>query len=64
MLDDLAPPTLNADAALVAALLAVDPSGLGGVALRAPAGPLRDAWLALLRQCLPDKTPLLRVPAH
>jgi magnesium chelatase subunit D len=64
MLDDLAPPTLNADAALVAALLAVDPAGLGGVALRAPAGPLRDAWLALLRQCLPDKTPLLRVPAH
>ena len=33
---------------LVAALLAVDPAGLGGVALRASAGPLRDAWLALL----------------
>ena len=64
MLDAWQQPTLNADAALVAALLAVDPVGLGGVALRAPAGPLRDAWLALLRQCLPDKTPLLRVPAH
>lgn len=64
MLDTLALPNLNADAALVAALLAVDPAGLGGVALRSPAGPLRDAWLTLLRQCLPDPTPMLRVPAH
>jgi magnesium chelatase subunit D len=64
MLDSFAPPTPNADAALVAALLAVDPTGLGGVALRAPAGPLRDAWLALLRQCLPTETPMHRVPLH
>ncbi|QHE76827.1 magnesium chelatase subunit D [Hydrogenophaga sp. PBL-H3] len=64
MLDTLALPKLNADAALVAALLAVDPAGLGGVALRSPAGPLRDAWLTLLRQCLPEPTPMHRVPAH
>lgn len=57
-------PALSADAALVAALFAVDPVGLGGVALRSPAGPLRDTWLALLRQCLPDATPWLRVPHH
>ncbi|RJP68991.1 MAG: magnesium chelatase ATPase subunit D, partial [Comamonadaceae bacterium] len=57
-------PALRADAALVAALFAVDPVGLGGVALRSPAGPLRDTWLALLRQCLPEATPWLRVPHH
>jgi magnesium chelatase subunit D len=64
MLEAWQQPTLNADAALVAALLAVDPAGLGGVALRAPAGPLRDAWLALLRAALPHDTPMLRVPLH
>ncbi len=57
-------PSLGADAALAAALIAVDPVALGGVALRAPAGPLRDHWLALLRQCLPESAPLLRVPLH
>jgi magnesium chelatase subunit D len=46
-----------------AALVAVDPVGLGGAALRAPAGPLRDAWLALLRRLLPD-VPWRRVPLH
>ncbi len=64
MLDTLTSPVPNADAALVAALLAVDPAGLGGVALRAPAGPLRDAWLALLREGLPASTPMHRVPLH
>ena len=64
MLDTLTASTPNADAALVAALLAVDPAGLGGVALRAPAGPLRDAWLALLREGLPASTPMHRVPLH
>lgn len=58
------PITLSADAALAAALCAVDPAGLGGVALRAPSGPLRDAWLALLKHSLPADTPLLRVPHH
>lgn len=51
-----------ADAALAAALLAVDPAGCGGVLLRAPAGPVRDAWLALLARLLgPDAAPL-RLP--
>jgi magnesium chelatase subunit D len=64
--DDAAQPwsddRLWADAALAAALLAVDPPGCGGVLLRAPAGPVRDAWLALLARLLgPDAAPL-RMP--
>lgn len=55
---------LGADAAVTAALFAVDPAGLGGVALRASAGPLRDQWLALLRQLLPAETPHRRIPLH
>ncbi|MBA4265036.1 MAG: magnesium chelatase ATPase subunit D, partial [Comamonadaceae bacterium] len=57
-------PGFSADAALAAALIAVDPVGLGGVALRSPAGPLRDDWLALLKRCLPESAPQLRVPLH
>ena len=53
-----------ADAALAAALLAVDPVGLGGVALRAHAGPVRDRWLALLRELLPPTAPVRRLPLH
>lgn len=33
-----------------AALLAIDPGGLGGVRVRAAPGPVRDAWLDLLRR--------------
>jgi magnesium chelatase subunit D len=47
----------------IAALLALDPVALGGVALRSPAGPAREAWLASLRGLVPD-VPWLRVPAH
>ncbi|URI07535.1 magnesium chelatase subunit D [Aquincola tertiaricarbonis] len=56
--------TQAADARSAAALLAVDPAGLGGLRLRAPAGPARDAWLALLQQLLPPATPVRRMPAH
>jgi magnesium chelatase subunit D len=49
-----------ADAAL--ALIAVDPAGLGGVCLRAPAGPARERWLARLRAALPGGAPWRRVP--
>jgi magnesium chelatase subunit D len=55
---------MQGDAATIAALFAVDPVGLGGVALRAPAGSLRDDWLALLRALLPSGTPLRRVPLN
>jgi len=43
-------------------LLAVDPAGLGGLCLRGPAGPARDAVLASLRRALPDGTPWRRLP--
>jgi magnesium chelatase subunit D len=36
----------------VAVLLAIDPSTLGGVRIRASAGPVRDAWLNLLRSLM------------
>ena len=55
---------LTPDAVLAAALCAVDPVGLGGVALRASASELRDDWLALVKSLLPTGTPLLRVPHH
>jgi magnesium chelatase subunit D len=49
-------------AELAAALVALDPAGIGGVTLRAPAGPLRDAWLDRLTTLLGDR-PLQRMPA-
>ena len=55
---------MNADASTVAALLAVDPAGLGGVALRSGAGSVRDEWLSLLRSLLPTGTPLMRAPLN
>jgi magnesium chelatase subunit D len=55
---------LAPDAVLAAALLAVDPAGLGGVALRAPASELRANWLALAKSLLPTSAPWLRVPHH
>ncbi len=51
-----------ADAIRAAALLAIDPVGLGGAALRAPPGPVRDEWLAQLRALLPPATPWRRLP--
>jgi magnesium chelatase subunit D len=50
------------DALLAAALLAVDPGGLGGAVLRTPPGPARDRWLAALRALMPADAPWRRVP--
>jgi magnesium chelatase subunit D len=47
-----------------AAVLAVDPAGLGGAVLRAPAGPVRDRWLEALRRLLPAGAPWRRMPLH
>ncbi|MBS0374686.1 MAG: magnesium chelatase subunit D [Proteobacteria bacterium] len=52
------------DAIAAAAILAVDPSGLGGICLRGPAGVLRDLWLESLRCALPPGGRVRRVPAH
>jgi magnesium chelatase subunit D len=42
-----------ADASTAAALLCIDPAGLGGISVKAGAGPVRDRWLAHLRDLLP-----------
>jgi magnesium chelatase subunit D len=52
------------DAAWAAALLAIDPRGLGGAIVRAGAGPVRDRWAADLRALLPAAEPLRRMPGH
>ena len=53
-----------ADAATVAALLAVDSVGLGGVALRSPPSAERDKWLSLLKELLPPDAPFRRIPLN
>ena len=53
-----------ADAATVAALLAVDSAGLGGVAMRSSPGVERDEWLSLLKQLLPSSAPFRRIPLN
>lgn len=53
-----------ADAVLAAALCAIDPAGLGGVALRARAGPVRDRWVEALRAHLPEDAPVRTIPLH
>ncbi len=44
-------------------VFAVAPQVLGGVRLRAPAGPQRDAWLQALQALLPAAMPWRRLPA-
>jgi magnesium chelatase subunit D len=50
------------DAELAARLLVEDPTGLGGILLKARAGPARDAWLAALAAAVPPGTPIRRMP--
>jgi magnesium chelatase subunit D len=45
----------------VAVLFAIDPAGLGGVRVRAHAGPVRDAWLAMLKAFMGERA-WIRVP--
>ncbi|MGC8525385.1 MAG: magnesium chelatase subunit D [Acidibrevibacterium sp.] len=51
-----------ADASLAIRVFAIAPSALGGIAVRAAAGPVRERWLAELRTLLPATTPLRRLP--
>lgn len=53
-----------AEAALARAIFAVDPAGVGGVALRALAGPVRERWLADLAAMLPPAGGIRRLPLH
>jgi magnesium chelatase subunit D len=52
------------DALLAAALFAVDPVGLGGVALRSPVQPARDQWLEVLKSLSPVDAPFRRMPCN
>ena len=53
-----------ADASLAAAMLAVDPVGLGGALIKGHPGPVRDQWLELLKQYLPAGAPFRKIPSH
>ena len=66
MSSDAAPAGLSPHSAtfLAAVLFAVDPVGLGGVALRSAAGPARERWLGGLAGLLPAGTPWRRVPLN
>ena len=61
-LDPLQVDILSDDDAWAAALLAVDPIGLGGACLRSGPGPWRDAWLERLKCLLPAQTAMRRLP--
>jgi magnesium chelatase subunit D len=52
------------DALLAANLFAIDPVGIGGVALRSSPDPLRDRWLSALGGMLPKSAPLRRLPLN
>lgn len=52
------------DALLAAAVTAVAPDALGGVALRACPGPVRDTWLEAWREGLAAERPVRRIPLH
>lgn len=50
------------DAAVAAALFAIDPVGTGGVCVRAGAGPVRDRWLEILRGLLSPAAAIRKLP--
>ncbi len=52
------------DAISAAAILAVDPVGIGGVLLKGGDRTISEAWIALLRPLLGEQTPLRRLPIH
>ena len=58
-----AAPSLWDDAVLAAALIAIDPAGLGGVHAKARAGPVRARWLGCLHEMIGPETPSRRIAA-
>ncbi len=61
--DDADPPGVAyVDSVWAAAALAVDPAGLGGVAIRAWSGPARDGFLRRLTKLFPTGTPVRKLP--
>ncbi|MCX7304250.1 MAG: magnesium chelatase subunit D [Hyphomicrobiales bacterium] len=54
---------LWSDALLAAAMMAVDPAGLGGIHVRARSGPVRDRWLELAAGIAGRDIPVRRIAA-
>jgi magnesium chelatase subunit D len=52
------------DACLIAKMIAVDPSGLGGIWVKSQAGPVRDLWLKGLQQLIQGQVDLIKVPSN
>ena len=64
MSHDPSPPSAWDLAIKAAVLFAVDPTHLGGVAIRSRAGPVRERWLSFLTSNLDATMPVRRVPLH
>ncbi len=62
MIDSASSPERTA--ALIAALLAVDPFGLGGVRIKSGPMPAREAWLNLFRHIMGANNPWRKVPVN
>ncbi len=62
MMDQAASPERTA--ALIAALIAVDPYGLGGLRIKSGPAAARDSWLSLLRTLLGTDAPWRKVPVN
>jgi magnesium chelatase subunit D len=56
--------TLWSDALLACDIVATDGVALGGIVVRARAGPVRDRWLEELRAVLPAAISVHRLPGH
>lgn len=52
------------EALLIATLFAMDPHGLGGISIKGRGSPFFDAWLDLVKELLPDGSPLRRCPVQ
>lgn len=52
------------DACHIAAILAADTSGLGGVCVRARPGPVRDRWVQILQGLLTAGTRVIKIPLN
>lgn len=57
-------PSKTGDAALAAALFAIDPAGTLGITVRSRPCPARTRWLDQLRALLPKDAPWIKVPIH
>ena len=55
--------SVHNDAEIVAALLSIDPVGLGGVVLDHASHEAARAWVQLVMACMPEGAPMRRIPA-